>query len=418
MILPNWLRQPLQQKSLYYLTWYMFSMALVMLASAIAFRNQDIALSPAVYRILIPLQLLLSVVTLLAAKRFTSVKVGLYLCLVWVSILLLGWFLFESGGHTNPVISLLLIPLAFSAALMGWQSTGVIAATVLLLYTLLTQYYVPLTVHDHHSGHFMQLHLIGMWFTFALSVLLVVSLVLPLAVSGRRQQALISQQREQMLQDEKLVTLATFAASAAHKLGTPLSTLSVLTEDLKEELAERGEWQQEAELMAQQIAVCKNTLHELMNRADKLRNNAREPVQAAELMIQLREQFNLLYPLRTLRVKDNSSRDDQVAADDTLLQALLNLLDNAARVSAADPELEVDVKDEQLRFRIRDYGPGVPEVIKKQIGEPFVTSRGDGLGLGLFLSHATINRLGGTISLISSENGTVMEVKLPLVTVK
>jgi len=414
MIQPCWIRQSIQQKSLHYLSWYMFSLVLVMVVSATAFYYQDITLPSSIYWLLMPLQFVLALITFAAARHRTSVRVGLYLLLVLASILLLGWYLFATGGHTNPVISLLLVPLALSAALLGWQSTGIIAVAVLALYTLLTQVYIPLQAHGHHSSHFMQLHLIGMWLTFALSVLLLVSLVLPLALSGRRQQRLIAQQREQMLQDEKLVTLATFAASAAHKLGTPLSTLSVLTEDLKEVLSERGEWQQEADLMAQQIDVCKSTLHELMNRADKLRNNAREPMNVANLIKQLREQFNLLYPLRTLKVEADNIFHEQVLADDTLLQALLNLLDNAARVSEHDPELQADVVQQQVRFRIRDHGPGIPDAIKNQLGEPFVTSREDGLGLGLFLSHATINRLGGTISLMASELGTVMEVTLPL----
>jgi two-component system sensor histidine kinase RegB len=413
MNLPAWLLQPIQQKSLYYLAWYTACVALVVMVTAWAFARQHIALGSLVGW-LIASNWLLAAVSWLLARRNRARRVLLALGLLFSSILLLCGFLYISGGHTNPVISLLLLPVALSAVLLSWQPTLLLAGTVIAGYTLLTQLYVPLTADGHHGHmHLMQLHLLGMWITFALSVLLILVLVLPLALAGRRQQQLIARQREKMLEDEKLVTLATFAANAAHKLGTPLSTLAVLTEDMKYALRDQPEWQQDTYLMQQQIALCKQTLHELMGRADKLRNDVREALSIAVLVKQLREQFNLLYPQRSLQVDLQCDDQRTVLADDTLVQALLNLLDNAARVSDDDPLVIVSDLDQQVCMQILDQGPGMPEAIREQIGQPFVSSRPDGLGLGLFLSHATINRLGGTIQLQTTSAGTRFDICLP-----
>lgn len=410
----TWLHQPLQHNSLRYLAWYMFTLLGVMLLTSYAFASQHISLPSRVYWLLMPTQALLALSTLIAHHRGNRVNVALYLALLLGSILLLGWYLYDSGGHTNPVISILLVPLAMSAALLGWQATGVIAVAVLAAYSILTQYFIPLSSHHDHGAHFMQLHLAGMWLTFLLSVLLILGLVLPLALSSRAQQRLIAQQQEKILQDERLIAMATFAASAAHKLGTPLSTLAVLTEDLREELQSDPGIAADLALMAQQIQTCKSTLHDMMRRADNLRNNVRTPITLTELIQQLRQQFNLLHPDRSLQIATAPVPAVSVDGDETLELALLNLLDNAARESGADPRLELATEGNQICLRIIDSGPGVPDTVARQLGEPFVTGRQDGLGLGLFLSHTTINRLGGTLRLLSGEQGTLTEVRLPL----
>ncbi|MFZ5600989.1 MAG: sensor histidine kinase [Pseudomonadota bacterium] len=426
----SWWQAPLQRDSLRYLAWYMCILLAVMLTASLAFHLQQISLPARLHWLLLPSQALLTAVTFIAWRRRASVPVALYLLLLFCSIGLLGWYLHDAGGHTNPVISLLLVPLAMGAALLGWQATALIALSVLLLYTALTEYFIPLEMvsnmagdtasHAHHnhagaSDHFMQLHLLGMWITFAVSVLLIVGLVLPLAQSMRRQRDQIARQQEKILQDEKLIAMATFAASAAHHLGTPLSTLAVLTDDLKDALTDRPDLQQDLQLMAQQIHTCKATLHGMMRKADNLRNDVREPVAIDLLTQRLRQQFNLLHPARELRVIGQPP-SGTVVGDETLDQALLNLLDNAARVSATDPELAFEQQGNIICLRITDTGPGIPDAVRPQLGEAFVTSRQDGLGLGLFLSHATINRLGGTLRLLPSTraSGTVTEVRLPL----
>lgn len=411
----HWLQQSLQLNSLRYLAWYMGILLLVMIITSLALESQTLELPPRIYWLLIPSQALLALATFVASRRRQRVSVALYLSLLLGSIALLDWYLFDAGGHTNPLISLLLVPLAMSAALLGWQATGFVALVVLLSYSVLTQYFIPLGHHHHHhNDQFMQLHLVGMWLTFLVSVLLILGLVLPLALSSRAQQKLIAQQQEKMLQDERLIAMATFAAGAAHKLGTPLSTLAVLTDDLRNDLADQPALQADLDTMLQQIQVCKATLHDMMRRADNLRHNVQQPLALDALVEQLRQQFNLLHPARSLQLDTTPIPGAAVQGDETLELALLNLLDNAARESRTDPRLSLRQEGNRICIRIHDDGPGIPDLIRRQLGEPFNTSREDGLGLGLFLSHTTINRLGGTLRLLSSEQGTITEVWLPL----
>lgn len=417
MKVPRWWQQPLQRNSLRYLAWYMGILLLVMIITSVTLAAQDLALPQHLYWLLMPAQGLLAVITLVAWRQHRQVHVGLYLALLLASIALLDGYLYAAGGHTNPLISLLLVPLAMSAALLGWQATALLALVVLLSYSALTQFFIPLDHsghHHHHGAQFMQFHLAGMWLTFLVSVLLVLGLVLPLALSSRAQQQLIARQREKMLQDERLIALATFAASAAHKLGTPLSTLAVLSEDLHHDLQAQPELQADLDTMQQQIRICKTTLHDMMRRADNLRHDLQHPIALATLVEQLRQQFNLLHPSRSLQVHTQPIPNGEVAGGENLQMALLNLLDNAARESHADPHLALQQEGDRICISIQDDGPGIPDAIRQQLGEPFNSNRENGLGLGLFLSHTTINRLGGTLRLLPNEQGTRTEVWLPL----
>lgn len=429
----DWLQQPLHPSAARLLAWYMVSLLAVMLIARLVLTHLGFELPARTSWLLIPSQALLTLTTVVALRNQSFVQVPLYMALLLSSVCFLSWFLFDTGGHINPLISLLLVPLAMSAAMLGWIATAVMALVVLLAYSLLTQYFVPLvaatgqpldmamdhSMHQAHSqGHpLMQLHLAGMWATFLLSVVLILVFVLPLALATRAQQQLIAQQRENMLQDEKLVAMATFAAGAVHKLGTPLSTLAVMIEDLQDDRNTSAEQSVQSEtlaIMASQIQVCKSTLQEMMRKADSLRNDVQHPIQLPKLINHLRQQFNLLHPARQLLVDENMIPAIAVDGDDTLELALLNLLDNAARESQSNPELQLEQQSNILCLRILDQGPGVPEYVSQNLGKPFTTTRPDGLGLGLFLSNSTINRLGGTLRLRPSPQGTVTEVVLPL----
>lgn len=411
----GWLSQTLRHDNLSYLTWYMFVQLFVIVMTCLLFNGQGISLPKQIYLIILPSQIILMLATYYFYKVTVVASTGLFFSILTASIILLVWYLFQSGGHTNPVISLLLVPLAMSAVLLVWQPAVLIALMVVISYSILTRYFVPLSQDGSHSHHMMQLHLSGMWLMFIISVVLILGVILPMATSVRIQQEKIAEQREKGLKDEKIISMATFAASAAHQLGTPLSTMAVLADDMKEYANGNLNWEEDIALLTQQIGVCKLTLHEMMRRSSKIKNNENEPVSVQEILVNLQNLFNLLYPNRCLHIDKEGIPAVLIAYDATLDQALLNLIDNAVRESEEDPVMSIELDNDNVCLRIIDKGQGIPDSIVQQIGTPFVESKKDGLGLGLFLSHSTINRLGGTLKLLSRKDGTVTEIWLPIV---
>lgn len=402
--------------NLRYLAHYLACLTIIM--TGVTFTNLlEVQLHWSIFWLVLPPHFLLTLIAYWRAQRQDDVTTGIGLTLLLISTILLGGFLYLTGGFTNPLISLLLLPVAVSAAILSWRATLSLTVLVMLLYAVLTQVYHPLQPLDNSNpAHMLQLHFWGMWLTFTLSVLLLFGVVVPLATTSRRQREHIMAQREKMLEDEQMLALATFSASATHQMATPLSTLAVLVDDLQHAAATSASTQtNDLQRMAEQIDHCKHILGTMAQRAASVRQGSRQQESPDQLVQRLREEYLLLHPSRELVLEQAPHLGElRLETDITLDQAILNLLDNATQVSREAVRLVITQAGNQLCMSIHDHGPGVPAAIRDQLGQPFVSQRKGGTGLGLFLSHATLNRFGGTLSLESDGAGTVTDIRLPL----
>ncbi|MBV2207854.1 MAG: sensor histidine kinase, partial [Pseudomonas sp.] len=140
--------------------------------------------------------------------------------------------LYYSGGSTNPFVSYYLVPLTIAAATLPWLYTLVLAGLALAGYTLMLVWYDPITLPSVERATLL---VYGMWLSFALAAALITFFVARMAEQLRRQAQLQAQRREESLRDQQLLAVATQAAGAAHELGTPLATMSVLLKELRQE---------------------------------------------------------------------------------------------------------------------------------------------------------------------------------------
>lgn len=349
--------------------------------------------------------------------------------------------LYFSGGANNPFVSYYLVPLTISAALLPWRFTWVIAGLSLLAYSLMLFYFQPLNdvlpnnSHQHHgqnSGSGLNLHILGMWFTFALSSGLITYFVVKMANALRQQNQQQVANREDELRDEQILAVATLAAGTAHEMGTPLATMTVLLEELQDEL--QADSQQATELQTQkfadditllsaQVDTCRQILAGLVSTAEIHSHHQKQTVALYDYIDQLLSRWQIIRPQAEVNFSaDPQSHERSTEVDASLEQAISNLLHNAADASNQAIDVTVSVKpatDHDVAIMtIRDQGPGLAIEIAEQIGKPFVSTKGKGLGLGLFLSHATIDRYGGSIKLYNHpQGGTQAELSLPLTSV-
>lgn len=336
----------------------------------------------------------------------------------------LGLLLYCSGGATNPFVSYYLVPLAMAGAVLPSRYTASLAAICIGAYTALLFFYEPLPLlsplagADPHAGHHVQEdiinpHVVGMWFNFALSAMLITYVVARMANALRDQQVELNQRREQALHDEQLLAVATLAAGTAHELGTPLTTMKILLDDMP---ANEPDLRADIDLLKQQVQTCHATLKNLVATAES-HQRGRFPLQAVDRFVRdALERWQIVRPNARYRLDVQSGTPaPALRPDETLQQALINLLNNGADASDEPLELTLRWDDAAMTLHIRDRGAGVPLEIAGQLGKPFVTSKGKGLGLGLFLSHATIERCGGDIRMFNhDEGGTEVVLRLPL----
>lgn len=346
-------------------------------------------------------------------------------------VLLMSLLFHVTGASANPFVSLLLFPLTISAATLSARFTILMALLTLASYGSL--YFFDLSEtglmksegHEHHSHHLhhaqsnehstFSLHLIGMWFNFALSACLISFFIIKMRQVIKNQQDKINSQREKLLQDEQLLGFATQAASAAHHMSTPLSTMAVLVDDLKSD-RENESLRADLETLSLQIDNCTHVLNDLRHQA----NLGYQQEYINEFIAQLIDEFKLIRP--GIRLEQTISLSEtcplSISSDPSLRMAILNILNNAADASPNQVRFEASVQHSKLNIVITDFGEHDENNVSRIIGaaeQPFDSDKEHGMGIGLFLSHATINRHQGTISVESSkEAGTRVHINLEL----
>jgi two-component system sensor histidine kinase RegB len=326
--------------------------------------------------------------------------------------------LYYSGGSTNPFVSYYLVPLTIAAATLPWVYSMLLSGLALSGYTALLIWYHPLhLIGNHQEATLISLHLFGMWLNFALSAAFITFFVVKMAGTLRRQDELRAQRHEESMRDQQLLAVATQAAGAAHELGTPLATISVLLKELRREHRNEPSLQDDLALLQEQVKLCKDTLQQLVRAAEADRRQSVVEQSAIEWLETSLNRWHLMRPEASYRYRSiGHGGPPRLLAPADLTQALLNLLNNAADACPDKLDIQLDWDEQWLVLAIRDRGAGVPLAIAEQLGRPFFTTKGKGrgFGLGLFLTQASVARAGGTVKLYNlEEGGTLTEMKLP-----
>ena len=329
-----------------------------------------------------------------------------------LDIVFLSAVLYFSGGPSNPLVSFYLIPVIVSAAVLSVRHTGIVAAAAVASYTVLFNWHRPFELFGAMGQEGMSAHMIGMWLNFVFSALLIAWFVARMAQSMRGQHDAMLRVREEAARDETLIGVAGIAAGAAHELRTPLATMTVLNGELQGEHPELAE---DLALMQQQLDRCDAILGELVTLTAQGEGMQRGSL--ADLVFALIDKWRIARPEVRLQVDcDASAEDTAIAFDQSLHHALMNLLHNAADASPQQVSLEARADGGQALIVVQDRGEGIPADIAEALGRRFVSRKDGGLGLGVLISSASIERLDGQLTLLDREGGgTRWEVRLPRV---
>jgi two-component system sensor histidine kinase RegB len=355
---------------------------------------------------------LLCALTALRLTRDWPVTEQEYAAQLAFDLLIHSALLYYAGGATNPFVSYYLVPLTIAAATLPWLYTLFLAGLALVSFTLMLIWFRPLQLLINPGGETLSY---GMWLSFALSASLITFFVAKMAEALKHQELLQAQRREQSMRDQQLLAVATQAAGAAHELGTPLSTMSVLLKELRQEHTHQPQLQEDLSLLQDQVQLCKETLQQLVRAAEADRRQAVYEQTAQEWLEAVLGRWHLMRPEVSYRFECPSvGAAPRLIPPTDLTQALLNLLNNAADACPDNLLVTLSWNATDICLSIRDHGSGVPLAIAEQIGKPFFTTKGKGFGLGLFLSQASVTRVGGTVKLYNhEEGGTLTELRLP-----
>jgi two-component system sensor histidine kinase RegB len=265
----------------------------------------------------------------------------------------------------------------------------------------------------------MQLHLQGMWVAFCVAAVLTAYFVVQMSTAIVRRDAELSAMRDRAARSERLASLTTLAAGAAHELGSPLATIAVAARELERSIAALSDARaaalgEDAALIRSEVDRCRAILNRLGAQVGQTPGETSVEVNAAELLdavvrtIPERERGRLLTSARgdaTVRVPRNA-----------VLQIAGNLVRNALDAGGGSISLSVETGPAGLRVRLQDEGPGMPPDVLSRVGEPFFSTKapGAGLGLGVFIARSLCEQMRGRLNLESSPGrGTTALVEIP-----
>lgn len=322
---------------------------------------------------------------------------------ILVDVVVLAWIIGWTGGIANPFGSLFLLPIALAALAMPLNWTLGTAAVCVSGYVAAAVFGQPL---PHMPGNAIDLHLWGMAANFIVSSAVVLLFSTRLIAAREQREQQLASIRERFARGEGILALATHAASVAHELSTPLGTLTLLLEDAQAS-PDIPVAREDIATMRGLVEVCRERVRELAQPAD--------PDAASEIELErVLTHWQLVRP--GIRLQRNRDAPGKLLVDRGIGHLLLVLLNNAADAGESNGRHQVDLTihrtPDGLHGEIRDYGPGFSDLTL--IPALLTSSKPGGLGVGLALSHATIERLGGSLSIQSTGEGARVRFEIPM----
>ena len=360
----------------------------------------------------------LNAVSLVRLSRPTEVANSELFTALLLDVAALTLQFYLTGGATNPFTSLYLLQVTLGAVLLDARSTWLMVTLTGLCFAGLTVAYRPLDLSALPDRSLFGLHIAGMLICFLLDAALLVVFVTRINGNLRERDARLAALRQQNIEEEHIVRMGLLASGAAHELGTPLATLSVILGDWRRmpALARDPELMGEIEAMEAEVRRCKSILTGIIVSAGGTRSESAAVTTLHLFLDEIVEDWRAARPAATLEFVDSLDEDVTIVSDTALKQVVTNLLDNAQEASARAIVLAVARDDDTLRLVVSDDGTGFTPQLLANVGKPYQSSKvHPGSGLGLFLVVNVVRKLEGHVAVANRPGGGAMvTLSLPL----
>jgi two-component system, sensor histidine kinase RegB len=405
------------------------NMALLIQLRWIAFVGQiaTIAIAQTIFQVTLPLAPMFSVIGVLIALNLASaawlrtkrdVASSVLFIILVLDVAALTIQLFLSGGATNPFIFLYLLQVILGAVLLRAGSSLALVGITCVCFIGLTYFYRPLELGGGDASELFRLYIFGSIICFVLDSVLLVVFVSRVNSNLRERDARLASLRQQAAEEEHIVRMGLLASGAAHELGTPLASLSVILGDWRKmpALSSDPEMLREIDEMQAELLRCKSIVTGVLLSAGEARGDSPGITTVNNFLDSLVHDWRNAHSAASLQYTNDFGTDVTIVADTAITQVLHNILDNALEASPHHLEFVARRDKDALVLHVADRGPGFASDMLAQIGKPYRSSKGKpGGGLGLFLVVNVVRKLGGSVSARNGpEGGAIVTIELPI----
>ncbi len=366
----------------------------------------------------------------LANQRLKSIYVMLMLS---YDLLQLSALLYLTGGLQNPFSILLIVPVTVSASTQLPPYTIVLGAFAVACTTVLALVSEPL---PWFAGQHLELPLLfklGVWSAIVCGTLFTSLYAWRIAKEARLMSDALAAAEMVLAREQQLSALDGLAAAAAHELGTPLSTISVIAKEMERDVQKGSALEEDVKLIRSEAKRCREILGRLMEhdgKADQMFD--RLPLtQLIEEVVHPHRALGTEVALKAAPAQGMSAeavKEPLILRNPGVLYGLGNIIENATDFARTGVEISAQWAADEVVVTIADDGPGFPPAIMEHLGEPYVTARSasktkmrtdddrTGLGLGFFIAKTLLERSGATLRLKnrdSPETGAVVRITWP-----
>ena len=316
---------------------------------------------------------------------------------LFIDIMQLSFLLFLTGGIVNPFVIFLIIPSIFSSSNLALKtnSTLVFITTIMILFLTFYSKDLPSPIGDHFH--------VSPYYYYSIPVSLIIALfflnyfAMTFGIQSRLRKEALAKMEEVMAKEHELLSLGGQAAAAAHSLGTPLSTIKIITRDLVKQFNGKSEVEKDIKLLSSQVDRCNEILKRLTlnpqedDFIDKNQN-------MKDYLLEIISSFNEISKKEFILIDDQYSNRKKITKSLEIIYGLRNFIGNANKFSKNKIFINLKSNSEDTEIIIEDDGEGFSKDILSKIGDPYLKSKDPidkskiGLGLGLFIGKTLLEK--------------------------
>ena len=361
---------------------------------------------------------ILSNLYLIIAYKKTQLSDRSAFLFLLIDILQLGVLLYLSGGITNPFVIFILIPSVFSSSNLSFKTNTLLVTLTIIMILFLTFYYKDLPINlnsDFHNNHY---------FYYSIPASLIIALVflnyfaMTFGTQSRLRKEALGKMEEVMAKEHELLSLGGQAAAAAHSLGTPLSTITIITHDLMKQFKGQKEIEKDIELLNSQVERCNEILKRLTLNPVEEDEFIDKDINIRDYLHEIISSFKEISKKDFVFNYDQDSNPKKISKSIEIVYGLRNFIGNANKFAKNTIFINLKSDSEITEITVEDDGDGYPRDIISKIGEPYLKSNyskdrsKEGLGLGLFIGKTLLEKNFALVNCRNSKTRSGAEINI------